>query len=333
MFTDYLFTSEGKTGRIELLSTLRLGGILLRSIDTWLDRLCRKHPRFGIPNLMTILVIGNVIVYVLDMFSTGGFSFSSLLSFAPYAILHGQVWRLVTFVFVPLSSGNLLLLALSLYFYWWIGSTLEREWGTAKFTMFYAIGLVLNILVGLLLYLLIAPSIGGNPLALSSFVTASTTYLNLSMFFAFATLFPDMRVLLFFILPVKIKWLAWVDAAIFAWGILSSLVSVFTTSIVYLADVFIPVVAILNYFLFFWSDIAELAGRTRRRVKHQTSRQTVNFKKAAREAQQHKGYLHKCAVCGKTDTDFPDEEFRYCSQCNGYYCYCSEHIHSHVHIK
>ena len=64
-----------------------------------------------------------------------------------------------------------------------------------------------------------------------------------------------------------------------------------------------------------------------------TSRQTVNFKKATKQAQQQKGYIHKCAVCGKTDTDYPNEEFRYCSKCNGYYCYCSEHIHNHVHIQ
>ena len=71
----------------------------------------------------------------------------------------------------------------------------------------------------------------------------------------------------------------------------------------------------------------------KRQTAHRTSRQTVNFKQATKHAQQTKGYIHKCAVCGKTDTDYPDEEFRYCSKCNGYYCYCSEHIHNHVHIQ
>ena len=91
----------------------------------------------------------------------------------------------------------------------------------------------------------------------------------------------------------------------------------------------LPLVAVVNYVLFFWSDIMECFGR----VQHRTSRQTVNFKQATKKAQQQKGYIHKCAVCGKTDTDYPNEEFRYCSKCNGYYCYCSEHIHNHVHIQ
>ena len=100
-----------------------------------------------------------------------------------------------------------------------------------------------------------------------------------------------------------------------------------------LVSVIPPLVAMLNYLLFFWSDIAGFFTRTFHRAKHQTSRQTINFKQATRHAQQQKGYIHKCAVCGKTDTDYPDEEFRYCSKCNGYYCYCSEHIHNHVHIE
>ena len=97
--------------------------------------------------------------------------------------------------------------------------------------------------------------------------------------------------------------------------------------------VILPLVAILNYLLFFWSFLTDFVRYQRRRAKHQTSKQTVNFRQATRKAQEKKGYLHKCAVCGKTDTDYPNEEFRYCSKCNGYYCYCSEHIHNHVHIQ
>ena len=112
-------------------------------------------------------------------------------------------------------------------------------------------------------------------------------------------------------------------------SVLSSLFGVFTSGLAALPGVIIPLVAILNYFIFFWDNFLQLFGR----VKYQTSRQTVNFKKATKQAQQQKGYIHKCAVCGKTDTDYPNEEFRYCSKCNGYYCYCSEHIHNHVHIQ
>jgi len=90
---------------------------------------------------------------------------------------------------------------------------------------------------------------------------------------------------------------------------------------------------VFNYLIFFWDDLMSLMGRGKRRVVHQTSRQTVNFKKAQKEVQQRKGYLHKCAVCGVTDADRPDMEFRYCSKCNGYYCYCMDHINTHVHVE
>ena len=147
------------------------------------------------------------------------------------------------------------------------------------------------------------------------------------LFFAFATLYPDAQFLLFYIIPFKAKWLAWVDGALFAFDIFSRI-----GQGQYLLAL-VPIIAILNYLLFFWDDLMNAAGRGRSQVRHQTSRQTINFKAAQRQAQQQKGYLHKCAVCGVTDTDHPTMEFRYCSKCNGYYCYCAEHINSHVHIQ
>ena len=290
----------------------------MRSVDSWLDRFCYKHPRLGIPNLMLIIVIGNIVVYMMDLFSNG--AFSAMLYFEPFYIFRGQIWRLITFVFVPMSSSSPFFFVLSLYFYWWIGSTLEREWGTTKFTVYYAMGVILNILYGIITYLL--PFMG------SGVVTMD--YVNLSLFFAFATLYPDMRVIPIIFLPffsVKIKWLAWIDAALFAFSMISSFLRLD------IVGGLLPVIAILNYLLFFWSDLTGFVRRTTQRAKYQSSRQTINFKSATRKAQQEKGYIHKCAVCGKTDTDYPDEEFRYCSQCNGYYCYCSEHIHNHVHIN
>lgn len=293
----------------------------MRFIQNWLDRFCYKHPRFGIPNLMMVVVIGNALVWLLDQFSVG-FSLSSALSFVPYYILQGEVWRLVTFIFVP-ENNSLFFLAISLYFYYWIGSILERQWGTTKFTVFYLLGLVLNIIAGFIIYFFV-PYAGP---------TISMYYVNLSMFFAFATLYGDMQVLLFFIIPIKVKWLAWLDAAWFAFKIISSLAKIPTLGLLALVGVVAPIVAILNYLIFFWDDLMATMGRVKRQTAHRTSRQTVNFKQATKHAQQTKGYIHKCAVCGKTDTDYPDEEFRYCSKCNGYYCYCSEHIHNHVHIQ
>lgn len=301
-----------------------LGGIALRSIDSWLDRFCYKHPKLGIPNLMTIIVVGNALVFLLDMFSGGGMSLSGLLSFNPYAILHGQIWRLFTFVFVPMSSQPFMLL-LALYFYWAIGSTLERYWGTVKFTVFYAVGILLNIVTGFVGYLLMAGSVPNALLPMLT--TVSMDYVNLSLFFAYATLFPDAQFLVFFLIPVKAKWLGILDGVLFLWGALSNLLTG------NFAGALLPVVAVLNYVLFFWSDIRDHVSGASRQARHRRAQQTINFQKATREAQQQKGYIHKCAVCGKTDTDYPDMEFRYCSKCNGYYCYCMEHINNHVHVK
>ena len=296
----------------------------MRSIDSWFDRFCRKHPRLAIPNLMMYIVIGTAIVYILDMF--GPFPISDYLTFSPYYIVRGQVWRLITFIFIPLDN-NPFWFILSLYMYWWIGSAVEREWGSTKFTVFYGTGVLLNILSGLILALFLGGFSGPIP------TLHGAEYLNMSLFFSMATLFPDLTILLFFVIPLKAKWLAWIDAALFLFGIGRGLVNTVLYGPFMLVSVIPPLVAMLNYLLFFWSDITGFFTRTFRRAKHQTSRQTINFKQATRHAQQQKGYIHKCAVCGKTDTDYPDEEFRYCSKCNGYYCYCSEHIHNHVHIE
>ena len=266
----------------------------MSALHRWLDRFCARHPGFGIPNLMKYIVIGNVVVFLLDQFSNG--LCSALLSFSPAAIAQGQVWRVVSFVFIPVSSGStffsrVILLAISLYFYWFIGNILEREWGSAKFTLFYAVGVVLTILAGL------ATRGAG----------VTMFYVNMSMFFSFASLYPDMQVLFFFI-PMKVKWLAWLDLALFAVECVRYLIG--GAPVLGL----LPLVAVVNYLIFFWPELAGLLGRTARRRRYTASKKTVNFQKAARQAQQQKGYIHKCAVCGKTDTDYPNEEFRYCSK-------------------
>jgi hypothetical protein len=149
----------------------------------------------------------------------------------------------------------------------------------------------------------------------------------MSMFFSFATLYPDTRVLLYGLIPLKIKWLAWLDAAFFAYDIF------FYLSAGAPLYAMMPVVAILNYFLFFGGNLFGAAKYKKESFQHRHSKQTVDFKKAQQEIKQRKGYLHKCSVCGATDTDHPELEFRYCSKCNGYHCYCMEHINNHSHVE
>ncbi len=288
----------------------------MKKLYDGMQRFCAAHPRFGIPNLMRVIVIGNVAVYVLMLLTQANDANAlSFLTFNLNALLHGEVWRLVTFVFVPAYSSPFALL-ISLYFYYWIGSTLERQWGTAKFNLYYISGALLTVL-GVVL----ASLITGNPYL----TAAGTGYVNLSMFFAFAFLFPDTTVLLFFILPVKMKWLASLDGALFAFDIIKAI------GAHNWAGVVLPIVALLNFAVFIWPEVHYL----KERAKYQNSRKTVQFRQAqqqqAKQAQQQ-GYRHKCAVCGRTDTDYPDLQFRYCSKCVGYHCFCQDHIFNHVHF-
>ena len=288
----------------------------MKKLYDGVQRFCAAHPRFGIPNLMRVIVLGNVAVYVLMLLTQANDANAlSFLTFNLNALLHGEVWRLVTFVFVPAYSSPFALL-ISLYFYYWIGSTLERQWGTAKFNLYYISGALLTVL-GVVL----ASLITGNPYL----TAAGTGYVNLCMFFAFAFLFPDTTVLLFFILPVKMKWLAYLDGALFAFDIIKAI------GAHNWAGVVLPIVALLNFAVFIWPEVHYL----KERAKYQNSRKTVQFRQAqqqqAKQAQQQ-GYRHKCAVCGRTDTDYPDLQFRYCSKCVGYHCFCQDHIFNHVHF-
>lgn len=291
----------------------------MRKLNAAVDRFAYNHPRFGIPNLMKFIVFGNVLVYLLTVFA--GYNAVSFLEFNWLAIKSGEVWRLVTFIFMP-GYGSLrdaIWLFFFLYLYYMIGTTLEREWGTAKFNLYYLSGVVLTVIVGVITALVTKGNV---------YITGAD-YVNLSMFFAFAMLYPDTRFLILYIIPVKVKWLAWLDGAVFALSVLRSLLRLD------LIGALLPIIALLNFFVFFWTNISDEIAYRRGRTRHQTSHQTIQFKSAVRQQRKkeaEQGYRHKCSVCGRTDTDFPDLEFRYCSRCAGYHCFCQDHISNHVHF-
>ena len=258
------------------------------------QRFCARHPRFGIPNLMLYIVAGNVIVYLLMMFTQRADANAlAFLSLNTAAVLRGELWRIVTYVFVP-GSSNLFMLLISLYFYYWIGSTLERQWGTPKFTLYYISGVLLTA-VGVLAASLIS---GQN------YVVSGSAYVNLSMFFAFAFLFPNTQVLLFFFIPIRMKWLAYLDAAMFAFDVVRCLLAGNW------GGALLPVIALLNFAVFIWPEVHYMADRAAYRHRPQT----VQFKRAAQQQQKQtrqQGYHHKCA---------------------GYHCFCQDHIFTHVHF-
>ena len=239
----------------------------------------------------------------------------SFFRFDRGAILHGQIWRLITYIIVPTDS-NVFFLAISLYFYYYIGRMIESYWGTFRFNLFYFTGVVITDLAAILLG-----------------VNASIASLNLSLLLAFATMFPENRVLLFYIIPIKMKYLAWFYFALTIYELVAypfpyNLFSVF---------------ALLNYFLFFGSDILHVLPdfqqpRGHKKVSfggftQKKQKPNPNWAKDYRSKSGEQPYRHKCTVCGRTDTTHPDLEFRYCSRCNGYYCYCIDHINDHAHIQ
>lgn len=272
-----------------------------------IDLFCYKHPRFGIPNLMLYVVIGNAIIWLFGMMDTTNILINALC-FSPYHILHGQIWRLVTFALIPNSSGFFALIMF--YFYYMIGSTLEQQWGTPKFNIYFFSGMLLTVVYGFILYFITGVSYAVN-----------AEYIYLSMFFSFATLYPDMQVLLFFFIPIKMKWLAIVDAAFFVLEVISLR---FPLNL-------LPVVAVLNYLIFCGGWLFDYFRPARAKQR----KNTVNFKNEVRRInreQKNRPYTRKCSVCGRTDTDYPDLEFRYCSKCAGYHCFCMDHINNHVHF-
>ena len=261
---------------------------------------------------MLYVVLGTAIVYLFTMIDPSGMLYD-LLRFDRSAILQGQVWRLISYMVLP-EGGNILVTAISLYFYYYIGRTMEQSWGTFRFNLFYFSGILIMDIAALLLG-----------------VNASIGTLNLSLLLSFATMFPENRVLLFYIIPIKMKYLAWFYFAVLIYNC-------FVFPIVYALFMFS---ALLNYFLFFGSDILNvLPDFLRPKRGHKpfgnfTKKQQPNPNWANQyqaKAKTQPAYRHKCTVCGKTDVSHPDLDFRYCSRCNGYYCYCMEHINDHAHI-
>ena len=279
-----------------------------------IDRYCIKNPRFGISKLMLWIVLTSALVYILML---ADFTVSYLI-FHPGLIMRGEVWRLITWIFLPTNStGGMgpFFTLVALYFYYFIGSTLEREWGKAKFTIYYIFGVLLHIVYGFIVYY-----------AFGQLVFIFPMYLNLSMFFAFAVLFPDFTVRLFFIIPIKIKWMALINGAFFVYALIEGLVMG-----LYIIAL-LPLVAILNFVLICGEELLRYV----RPYAKKTSPQIIDFNKEAKRVKRDlkdKPYRHKCAVCGKTDTGYPKMDFRYCSKCEGYHCFCSEHINNHVHFR
>lgn len=280
----------------------------MKKLNDAIDRFCALHPRLGIPNLMRYIVAANAVIYIFSLFDRSGLLLS-MLAMDAYSVLHGQIWRLLTYVLIPSSDG--FWLVISLFFYYWLGQTLESLWGSAKFTVYYLSGALLTSLWTVAAYF-----IDGFSMPLFG-----AGYVNSALFFAYALTYPEAIVRICFILPVKMKWLAILEAVIYA----VTVVRFAAAGLWGLA--LLPVVALLNLAVYFSPDFSRRVDR----VKAHNRREAVQFRQAVKEQRRQKGYNHKCEICGRTDTDFPELQFRYCSKCSGYHCFCQDHIFNHTH--
>ena len=298
----------------------------------FIDKLERKFGRFGVPNL-TVYIIGcYVLGYFLAMFAPGVLN---MLSLDMSMVMKGQIWRLVTWVIYPPSSvggtGNLVMFLLAIFFFYYpIGTSLERTWGTFRYTLYIFSGVLFTVIAAVLLHVFtggyvvmngIAYSLGGN--------IFTTYYISLSIFLAYAVTYPDLQLLLMFVIPIRMKWMAVVYVLIVAYEI----VRYFMNGAWFMA---LPVIAsLLNFIIFFFGtrnmnryNPKEIHRRNKFKKAVNPESKTVPFRNGSEGITKH-----KCAVCGRTEKDDPNLEFRFCSKCNGNYEYCQDHLYTHIHKK
>ncbi|MCR5743262.1 MAG: rhomboid family intramembrane serine protease [Lachnospiraceae bacterium] len=275
----------------------------------WFAKLERRLGKFAIRNLMMYLMV----LYVIGtLIFVAGYEnvYYTYLALNPEAILkRGQVWRIVTFLMMPPGGSNVFFMLISLYVYWNLGSIIERYWGAFKFNVYMFTGIFGTILATFIVYFIYGSAI------VPSLLFVGNSYINFSLFLAYAFTFPDAQFLLFFIIPIKAKILGWIEILVY--------VVIFITGT--LADRIMIVVSLINVIIFF------LATRNFNRFKPSEIKRRRDFKKKIAHASGG-GARHKCAICGRTDEDDPNLTFRFCSKCEGNFEYCQDHLYTHTHV-
>ena len=283
-----------------------------------MNKLEKKFGKYAIQNLTLILILCYIVGYVIQLVNPGIMYF---LTLDPYMILKGQVWRLVTWVLIPPSSLDLFTVIM-LFFYYNIGTTLERTWGTYRYNVYLFSGMLFTVLGSFLCmgYVFLAGGEQAGMFMASDyariyFTAFSTYYINLSIFMAFAATYPNMQVYLMFVIPVKMKWMGILDAGLLIYEFVVG--SVFSR--------FAIAACMLNFVIFY------LTTRNLFRMSPKQVKRRTQFKQQVRQSMRQT--RHKCTICGRSEEDDSTLEFRYCSKCNGNYEYCQHHLFTHEHVK
>lgn len=309
-------------------------------MGNFLSSLERKFGKYAIPRLPLIIIICYGVGYIMRMINP---YIAYSISLNPYAILRGQIWRLVSWILIPPSETNVFFLLISLYFYYSLGTTLERMWGSFYFNVYIFSGMIFTIISSFIVLAIIGVL---DPTALVDDIDAlygynllfaqisnlifSTYYINMSIFLSFAAMFPDVQVYFMFLIPIKVKVLGFFYVALIVYEALATFSGNMLFTIIQLIVI---VASLLNFIIFFVA--------TRQTIGKQRQARTMAQKKAAEEYKRKVNSMrpaskinkHKCAICGRTDESNPELEFRFCSKCEGNYEYCQDHLFKHNHVK
>lgn len=286
----------------------------------WLQKLERKFGKYAIHNLMMYVIVLNIAGFILSIAQHDFYAQYLQLS-VESIIKGGEVWRLVTFLLAP-PAGDMVSMFFFCLLYYSIGTALENTWGAFRFNLYYFSGILFHILAAFLVYAIFQYDMQLN-----------LTYLNMSLFLAFGAEFPDYQIYLFFILPVKMKWLAILDGLFLAATIAGGFLTIFFTPELIGINSSVPaalaaLVSAANFLLYFFHS-----SRFARYSPKQVKRRADYQKKVKMAAPKGKGSTrHKCAICGRTENDGDDLEFRFCSKCDGAYEYCQDHLYTHKHV-
>lgn len=289
----------------------------------------KKFGKYAIKNLSLYLIVCYIIGYVIMLIKP---EFLTMLSLDPYQIIMKfQIWRLFTWIIIP-PDGLSLWVIISLYFYWSLGTSLERTWGTYRYNVYLFTGFLCTILgsffcllVGTLQYHPAFSQFGMSLVETMEYVGAwasaqfSTYYVNMSILLLFAFTFPDVQVLLMFIIPIKVKWIG------IAYSILLGINVVLYLISGAIPNVILVIMSLLNFIIFF------IRHKQRVKMSPKQMKRRVVYRTQTRRA--NMSSRHKCAICGRTEADGDELEFRYCSKCVGNYEYCQEHLFTHTHVQ
>lgn len=282
----------------------------------------QKFGKYAIPNLSLTLVLCYVAGYVISLVNYG---FLDYLTLDPYQILHGQIWRVFTWIISPPSELSVFTLIM-LFFYYSIGTSLERTWGTYRYNVYIFGGILITVIAAFVCmgvcYLLFGPVLAQYQAAEFFEFGArmfSTYYINMSIFLAYAATYPENQVLLMFVIPVKVKWLGIIYGVMLVIDMARSFLfgPLFWFNMVAIA-------ASLVNFLIFWAGSHRWSHLNPKQI-----RRKAHFQQQVREGARQSG--HRCCICGRTDADDAALEFRYCSKCAGNYEYCQQHLFTHEH--